>query len=331
MGPPSAARVLLISDHGSAGGTRTYLRQLLELYRLLEFEVHLVCADAAGMDVAREPGDRYVREVTALAAVVSSNGQGGAAPWSRSEQAREREAFRAFFDAHTYDLVVTSVGTPGSLLAAVQEHPRGIYILHTYPHGQRVRLLGRLWFRHALDAVARTITVSHAAHDALVIGWGVRPERSRIDVVHSTMGPPVAAEVDAVPRDLILAAGHVEKYKGPDLFIDMAAQIIRAESSPTTRFMWAGDGTDLGACRTRVASLGLTGRVDFPGRRSDLDALYGRRSSTCSRVGWRAWVWRCSTPDVMVCRVSSLGSVACRRSSRTTSRASSSAIQALRD
>ena len=75
---------------------------------------------------------------------------------------------------------------------------------------------------------------------------------------------------------LVLAAGSSDRRKGLDLFVTVAAAVVR--ELPSTHFVWIGDdSTELALdCRARVQSLGLTAHVHFLGVLKDPD-VYARR------------------------------------------------------
>lgn len=267
---PPARKVLLVSDHGSSGGTRDYLGRLLRFYLESGWEVLFLAVDPSGADLVNEdPG------VTMLAvADVLGHGRIPVSPWDVRGVRREREAFDAVARAHDASLVVASVGTPGALLTAVQTVRPSLYVLHTYPHGRRTRLLGSLRFAHALDDVSRVVTVSDAARQQLIRGWGLERDSSRISTVYSTMGPSLPCSSPVEQRDLVLALGHVEAHKGPDVFIDVALSL--APRFPTVTFVWAGEGLLLPQCRRRVEEAKMSDRIRFIGHAHDTDALYRR-------------------------------------------------------
>ncbi|MBN0042188.1 glycosyltransferase family 4 protein [Cellulosimicrobium cellulans] len=68
---------------------------------------------------------------------------------------------------------------------------------------------------------------------------------------------------DDVREPVVVAVGRIEHVKGFDLLVDAFA------SSPLrdrARLVVVGDGSEAGALRRRVASAGLTDRVELPGR-----------------------------------------------------------------
>ncbi|KGQ20802.1 Glycosyl transferase [Lysobacter dokdonensis DS-58] len=79
-----------------------------------------------------------------------------------------------------------------------------------------------------------------------------------------------------LPADcrIVLCVGYADKRKGVDLFLDAAAKIGKRD--PKACFVWIGhvDRTLESDIHARIKRYGLTGRVHFPGRRTDTDTCY---------------------------------------------------------
>lgn len=264
--------VLVVSDHGETGGTRDYLQLLIDFYTGLGWKVLLLSATHRGHGALT---GQETPEGVCLVRMEDVFGSREAlqSPWKVAASAWERRALSEFVAANHVDLVVASAGTPGALLPPVQAVVPSIYLLHTYPHGRRMRLLGRMRFRRSLENVDQVLTVSHAARAELVNSWGLAEAGGKVKVVYSTAGA-VADVVDVAGADTVLAVGHVVDYKGPDLFLEMAEQL--ATLHPNVSFTWAGGGPLLEKMRVGVKDRGLTGRVNFVGHQADLEPLLQR-------------------------------------------------------
>ncbi|MFD4994037.1 glycosyltransferase family 4 protein [Cellulosimicrobium cellulans] len=107
----------------------------------------------------------------------------------------------------------------------------------------------------ASDAVVVPNGVDLAGHDAA--GHDVAEHRPE----DAAEGEP--ARSGSVREPVVVAVGRIEHVKGFDLLVDAFA------SSPLrdrARLVVVGDGSEAGALRRRVASAGLTDRVELPGR-----------------------------------------------------------------
>jgi len=193
---------------------------------------------------------------------------------SRRDLREEASDFLRFAQRQRTDLVVASAGTPGKFLGAVGAAPVGLYFLHTYPHGPRASLFGTLVMPDALPKSALLIAVSSYARDRTLTSWRLGSRSRDVRFLYSTAGPraPRTRRGNEVP--LVLTVGHVEPYKGPFDWIEIAKNVVSQRGLQATRFVWAGEGSLLEPCRRRVEKLGLEDRVHFVGRVNDVAPLY---------------------------------------------------------
>ncbi len=128
--------------------------------------------------------------------------------------------------------------------------------------------------REGMLAADRVIANSHALKRTCVERLGI--PAAKIDVVHwgidgegfpDRVVPPAAFRRGAATRGsrapVVLFLGRVTWQKGPDYFIEMAAQVARF--IPEARFVVAGQGDMLPWVIRRAAELGIADRVHFTG------------------------------------------------------------------
>jgi glycosyltransferase involved in cell wall biosynthesis len=73
----------------------------------------------------------------------------------------------------------------------------------------------------------------------------------------------------------ILTVGHVEGYKNPLLWIDVAVKVLLGISEACNIvFTWVGEGTLLEICRKKVNSLGLSHKIKFVGSSCSISEFY---------------------------------------------------------
>lgn len=143
-----------------------------------------------------------------------------------------------------------------------------------------------------MTAADRVVANSHAIKRVCVGRYGIPAEK--IDVVHWGIDGD-AFESDA-PREqpfspstgasrrgrvpIVLFLGRVTRQKGPDYFIETAAQV--AKHVPETKFIVAGQGDMLPWLIRRAAELGIADRVHFAGGvgGKDVQRLY-RMADVC--------------------------------------------------
>lgn len=178
----SGKHVLLVSDHAGLGGTRTYAEQLTRLFCDSGARVTLVLNDEACSSALEMPRTAGQYTVISYPEIVghpdNAPGESGFRKKLTSlfTTRHEKQAFSAYVRNHAVDHVVVSVGRPGSLLGAVRSQAGSIYILHTYPHGWKNILIGRLFYGRQIRRGTTLVTVSDYAKRSIEKSW-VSPSR----------------------------------------------------------------------------------------------------------------------------------------------------------
>ena len=145
--PLDGKRIILLAEYYSSGGTRTYLKQLLDFYGAAGADVVLVGVMDVPDDQTTEWLEQYGFAYTSYWAVMGkdphSSSERQPSVWSPRWVLKERKAFGYYLLQAEADALVVSAGTPGQFVGAAGGSESGIYVLHTYPHGKRQRILGR--------------------------------------------------------------------------------------------------------------------------------------------------------------------------------------------
>lgn len=135
----------------------------------------------------------------------------------------------------------------------------------------------RLWAARPLTArTSATVCVSQGVADHLRARGLVGP---RLEIIHNAVDvsrfSPGAPPLDRRGQDLVMA-GRFARQKDQPTLIRAARRLV--DAGWTGKLILAGDGkaSHRRACEQLVARLGLTGRVDFPGRVADVVSLYHR-------------------------------------------------------
>jgi glycosyltransferase involved in cell wall biosynthesis len=142
-------------------------------------------------------------------------------------------------------------------------------VLQSHETGRAVRVFAE---RHRLRSCVGSFTplaCSSAARTVLSDALGV--DEAAIEVLQSSVDTRAVMErASSAPalrsdgRHLVVACGTVNRRKGADLFIDVAAATATA-SSGCVQFVWIGDGPELTRSRADVVRRGLDGVVEFIG------------------------------------------------------------------
>ena len=271
-------RVLLVAQYSDMGGTRTYFKQLVQFYLQQGAQIAVIrLGPKNDRDMDEYLGTKNISQI-----VFPSHTETTKTNWfpvqSRltinREIQRETEIFRSISKQHQSDLLVASVGNPGSLLGALSAVERSIYIVHTYPHGIRSFLSSRQRMPKAIPETASLVTVSEYARSRLIKAWRLDGRKKSVSVLYSTAGSLTSEPSRPGPSHMVLTSGHVEDYKDPLGWIEIAATVRSQPGLEATRFVWVGDGSLLSRCRRLVKQRGLENHVEFVGFKSDLQTYY---------------------------------------------------------
>lgn len=266
-------KIILIAQYGRSGGTRTYLRQLIDFYTRHDVRL-IVVRDGPQVDPEVDtwimgPGHQSLHCTEVLNTKYFGLWDKLSGGVSERRFLAELEGFGALAERESADIVVGSVAHPGSLLGAVSSSLRGIYLLHTFPHGVRSRVLHPVKAM-MLPATVQFVTVSQFAITAMSRSWPIN--RGEVVSLHSTAGPPLrGAVMDRQVPARVLTLGHVDHHKDPETWVNVAERIL--DSHPSVRFVWAGEGPLLNKYRRIVRTRKLSSNVEFRGLVSDVSPL----------------------------------------------------------
>lgn len=273
-----AGPVVLLAEFYSSGGTRTYVRQLLDFYADLGVPVLLVSQHGALDEDLASLVERHGFTYRSYASILKpGSGELGEEcvlrPWSLLGQLRERRAFRALLASIDARSLIISVGTPGLFAGASGASARSLYILHTYPHGRRQQFLGRLFMAGLFRRTPHFLAVSQYQKRIMERLWRLQRRSADIHVVPNTAGPvPARCSMWNPKEPVVLTASWVEPYKEPQDWLDIAEQVL-TRGDGSCRFVWMGEGSELENMQgvSRAASRSA---AEFCGHVDDMESAY---------------------------------------------------------
>jgi glycogen synthase len=122
--------------------------------------------------------------------------------------------------------------------------------------------------REGVEEADRIIAVSHRTKRMIVERYAVAPEK--ISVVYNAVTQREAQQIyrterPRTPREqkVVLYLGRITFQKGPDYFVEAAAQVLRV--LPEVTFVMAGAGDMMERMVERVGELGIGDRFHFTG------------------------------------------------------------------
>lgn len=272
--PLAHERVLLVAEYYPIGGTRTYVKQLLDFYHRMGASVTLVTT-------MTEP-DPEIQHFTAnlgftlipYSDVVGRPNFSQPSVWSGRRFRVEKRAFRSFAQAQRYTRVVVSAGTPGLLLGALHAKPNGIYILHTYPHGQRQKLLARHYLSYRIPRDSQIVCVSRFQRRIVERLWRTKERGSHVTTIVNTCGPELPPNGPLSRPWQVLTVSMVELYKQPIQWVNVAVRVSEMLGRENVRFVWVGDGSMLEAAQQQAESFAHLANIEFVGSTSNPEDYY---------------------------------------------------------
>lgn len=272
--PLAQENILLVAEYYPIGGTRTYVKQLLEFYHRMGASVTLVTTMTEPDPEIEELAADLGFTLLAYSDVVDRPSFSQPSVWSGRRFRAEKRAFRSFAQNRRYTRVVVSAGTPGLLLGALHAKPSGLYILHTYPHGRRQALLAQPYLSHRIPRTAEIVCVSNFQQRVVERLWRTDRRGVRISTVVNTCGPELPERTTPSPPWRVLTVSTVESYKQPMKWVNVAARVSQMLGRENVRFVWVGDGTFLGAAQRYAQSLSAIADIEFVGSHSNPDGYY---------------------------------------------------------
>ena len=274
--PLSQESILLVAEYYPIGGTRTYVKQLLDFYHRMGASVTLVTTLDEDDSEIEQLASSMRFELVTYAQITSKSKLKHPSVWSPLSFMRERHAFREFVKTRDFTRVVVSAGTPGLLLGALNSGPRAMYVLHTYPHGRRQALLARPFLSRQIPKDSNIICVSTFQQDIVQRLWRTERRGVQSSVIANTCGAELYCESTpsvASPKQ-VLTAAMVEDYKQPLQWIEVATQVSHRMGRDHVRFVWIGDGSLLNEARVAAASVSDFADIRFLGRIASPESFY---------------------------------------------------------
>lgn len=176
-------------------------------------------------------------------------------------------------------LVIVSTGHPFYFLSgAWLWGKKFVYIQHTYPQGvasiftKAISGIRSGWFALMAKKGFSFITVSKESKRLILDLVDLPDQRFPIDVIYSPcrFSGPVTKPAQA---PVVLTIGHLEKWKNPDFWLQVAVSVARSNSEIT--FIWEGTGSMMDGIRKRIPE-DLTDRIRLIGYHENLMELYAQ-------------------------------------------------------
>jgi glycosyltransferase involved in cell wall biosynthesis len=145
-----------------------------------------------------------------------------------------------------------------------------LYIIHT-PVTVYFDSFTSVWVKCFLSKRKQIVTVSKSALRDIYKFWFAGKVVKHVHFVYNYYSPKFTNHSLAIKEShlTVITIGSLEYYKNPFFFIEVARQVL--VKLPNVKFIWAGDGSLMDECQTRVNK--MLG-IQFIGHQNNVEKLY---------------------------------------------------------
>ena len=255
-------KVLHILWSGGIGGAEEYIISLIKYFDYFKFEIHLCFLSKKG--VIFEEAIKKNRNVTFIGMKNGFDIIG---------------ALRFAIYLHRRKFNIIHSHTRNFLSSAIMfffYRTEKILTHHLSPGDIRAIKKSQLFYRIFCRIFTRIIAISEVVRKSLIIDMNVDP--NRIIVIHNGIdldkyyqNLPSANDLLYIKesnKSILGFIGRMETYKRPDLFINVAREII--EIKKEFYFIMVGDGPKMDECRKMISNYGIDSYFILLGFRRDI-------------------------------------------------------------
>ena len=274
------SKILLVPEFSLFGGTRSYFIYLLKFYSSQKYDVAIALSKYQLDNEIKSLLKHYKYRVYII----------------RERRTGLKRFLRyfplnLFFDILTIfpiylkekpNMIVVSNGTPGMFIGLILFPVRFIYIFHTYPLKSKIIGLSstqKLFLNLSMNANKILVTVSEYSKKQLLAFWVPEKKSNSIRVIYNSAKKTSFVEGINCNKNInvyrVLTLGHVNWYKNPKLWIEVARKVIMQKPNMHLKFIWAGEGDLLEECKDLVNHIELVA-IKFIGYHENVDYLYNK-------------------------------------------------------
>jgi glycosyltransferase involved in cell wall biosynthesis len=259
-------KVLIVPEYGSSGGSLSFLKRLLDVHSKFSIETAILIQK----NQAREEMLELFKKLNVEVFIGLNRGS-----IFRKDYLSILYDFLFCWKAYTSfkpDLILVSNASCGLMLGSFLYPKPIVFIMHTYPD-QEMRGGMRTYMKWINKDLNRFVAVSEFS--AGNIGQFMEIPQKLIRIIYNSCQEVKNSDENNLENSknkVILTIGHVTEYKSPDVWLKVAASIIKQKSE--VQFIWLGDGPLLDSMRVKVQELGINKNVFFLGHSNDVSSYY---------------------------------------------------------
>jgi glycosyltransferase involved in cell wall biosynthesis len=267
--------VLLVTEAGCSGGTRTYLFSLLEFLYSKQIAV-TVLINGNGHDndlveiINKYSFNTLVVNFDFWCTDFDNIPKGVSKRQLRLYQANEILFWISILQKHKFSKIIFNVAYSEMFLYAFLLPAKIKYILHSVPE-KKADTKKRFLLNYFLNNRKEILTVSQYASAAINLMWIDKKSNKHIHFIHNYYEPEDTYKNEAKDLEIdVLTIGNVVGYKNPSLFVKVAEALNNNNKKPVN-FVWAGDGVQLNEFRDITVGMNF---VKFIGFEANVEGLY---------------------------------------------------------
>ena len=267
--------VLLVTEAGCSGGTRTYLFSLLEFLYSKQIAVTVLINGTRQDNELLEIIEKYSFNTLDVnfdfwCTDFDNIPKGLSKRQLWSYQAKEILFWISIQQKHKFSEIIFNVAYPEMFLYAFLLPVKIKYILHSVPE-KKADSKKRFLLNYFLNNRKEILTVSRYASSAINLMWIDKKRNKHIHFIHNYYEPDDTYKNEAKELAIdVLTIGNVVGYKNPALFVKVAEALNNTNTKPVN-FIWAGDGIQLNEFRDITAGMNF---VKFIGYEANVEGLY---------------------------------------------------------
>ena len=166
--------------------------------------------------------------------------------------------------------LVISEANPEVLLSLLLSPLKVYYIIHTISLNRMDRLKRKL-LNYSLSKTKQVITVSQSAKRFFLENWTEGKNEEYVRVIYNFYQPKKEHAERGNSVKAVLTVGAMIHYKNPFFWIEVCKEILTDHTEDDIKFIWAGDGVLLDACKDLVKDIP---QIQFIGYQEDVEQLY---------------------------------------------------------
>ena len=267
--------VLLVTEAGCSGGTRTYLFSLLEFLYSKQIAVTILINGTGQDNELVEIINKYSFNTLDVnfdfwCTDFDNIPKGLSKRQLWSYQANEILFWINIQQKYKFSKIIFNVAYPEIFLYAFLLPVKIKYILHSVPE-KKADSKKRFLLKYFLNNRKEILTVSQYASAAINFMWIDKKSNKHIHFIHNYYEPADINKNESTDLSIdVLTIGNVVGYKNPALFVKVAEALNNNNKKPVN-FVWAGDGVQLNEFRDITAGMNF---VKFIGYEANVEGLY---------------------------------------------------------